>query len=740
MEGDSVQSPSGDEATPSTPAATVRPVRTSGMASDPRDTPKTPDSASSTRSLGRGISSLMLNEMGGPVNKEGEAGEVDVEIERAVAMDADDDDGAADANDPSRSPGTERATPTRGDESVGPHEKNQSPHARPEDVSDEVDALVAAAVDKGVGVAAHTLKDAMVSARTVEGGGGHAADAMARALADSLLARMMPGSAAVNASIVPVGDDTCADVSSPGGSMERHDDAEMSVVEMSESASRCSPRAVLLAAEVLTRMPTDSDSTSTSKPGPRLRLIRGVFHALRARMGNCLGAAKVGVFPALVRALADHIIHTNDDESDESGPGGAEYFYVGEEFKILRRCARLVAAHHMPVGHLRMWLATCASLAGPGRGAMLHELDAALALPQSRGPSRMFQLDGENSGVLGASVGGPWPFNDGGFAVVTWVYLETTRGSDDSAAHAATVASHAAASSGHDVGPAAAAAAAAAASGHEEDHMPRLFSFVSAEDGGNAGVEAYFHGRYLVLEATGGSVEAGGLGTKRTAKVAAPFTHAFKLKRWTCVGVEYSAKGIQSEARLYIDGVPVETRRVTLPHVYGSLGFCCVGTNPPAAMAGLQRRRRQCSLFGALGPVYVFNEPIGARHVSQLSARGGTYVPGYGTSTEGGLDGGDDSSSGGGGGANTLGGKKIARGFQLANAAAKAVVKAASDGVKKIDQRAARGLGLTSAKDGDDGDGEETDDGTDSVKKSGRAISTRSGPGSTSSSRPRCCS
>ena len=721
MEGDSVQSPSGDEATPSTPAATVRPVRTSGMASDPRDTPKTPDSASSTRSLGRGISSLMLNEneMGGPVNKEGEAGEVDVEIERAVAMDADDDDGAADANDPSRSPGTERATPTRGDESVGPHEKNQSPHARPEDVSDEVDALVAAAVDKGVGVAAHTLKDAMVSARTVEGGGGHAADAMARALADSLLARMMPGSAAVNASIVPVGDDTCADVSSPGGSMERHDDAEMSVVEMSESASRCSPRAVLLAAEVLTRMPTDSDSTSTSKPGPRLRLIRGVFHALRARMGNCLGAAKVGVFPALVRALADHIIHTNDDESDESGPSGAEYFYVGEEFKILRRCARLVAAHHMPVGHLRMWLATCASLAGPGRGVMLHELDAALALPQSRGPSRMFQLDGENSGVLGASVGGPWPFNDGGFAVVTWVYLETTRGSDDSAAHAAAVASHAAASSGHDVGPAAAAAAAAAASGHEEDHMPRLFSFVSAEDGGNAGVEAYFHGRYLVLEATGGSVEAGGLGTKRTAKVAAPFTHAFKLKRWTCVGVEYSAKGTQSEARLYIDGVPVETRRVTLPHVYGSLGFCCVGTNPPAAMAGLQRRRRQCSLFGALGPVYVFNEPIGARHVSQLSARGGTYVPGYGTSTEGGLDGGDDSSSGGGGGANTLGGKKIARGFQLANAAAKAVVKAASDGVKKIDQRAARGLGLTSAKDGDDGDGEETNDGTDSVKKSG---------------------
>ena len=48
--------------------------------------------------------------------------------------------------------------------------------------------------------------------------------------------------------------------------------------------------------------------------------------------------------------------------------------------------------------------------------------------------------------MLGASVGGPWPFNDRGFAVVTWVYLETTRGSDDAAAAAAAVASHAAAS------------------------------------------------------------------------------------------------------------------------------------------------------------------------------------------------------------------------------------------------------------------------------------------------------
>ena len=86
----------------------------------------------------------MLNELDGA--KDGEAGEVGVEIERAVAMDADDENDAADAtNDTSRSGDSDAATP--GPRADG---QSQSPIARPEDVSDEVDALVAAAVDKGV--------------------------------------------------------------------------------------------------------------------------------------------------------------------------------------------------------------------------------------------------------------------------------------------------------------------------------------------------------------------------------------------------------------------------------------------------------------------------------------------------------------------------------------------------------------------------------------------------------------
>jgi hypothetical protein len=33
---------------------------------------------------------------------------------------------------------------------------------------------------------------------------------------------------------------------------------------------------------------------------------------------------------------------------------------------------------------------------------------------------------------------------------------------------------------------------------------------------------------------------------------------------------------VRGEMRLYVDGAPVESRRVSLPAVKGSLGFCCV--------------------------------------------------------------------------------------------------------------------------------------------------------------------
>ena len=254
-----------------------------------------------------------------------------------------------------------------------------------------------------------------------------------------------------------------------------------------------------------------------------------------------------------------------------------------------------------------------------------------------------------------------WPFKRG-FAVCTWLYVESFRASpaaEDAAAATAAMASICAASSrgsdAHRASPAAAAAAAAAAvGGDKQEHMPRLFSFLSTEASdknfGAQGVEAYFHGSYLVVEATGAD----------GARCAMPFTTPFSLKKWICVAVEYdppadeksrrddatssnktSKTSPHGEVRLYLDGAVAESHRFRVPPVSGPLGFCCVGTNPPAAMAGMQRRRRQCALFASLGPVYVFREAVGVSAMAELARRGGTYAPDYTTrdgSPEDGVD------------------------------------------------------------------------------------------------------
>ena len=257
---------------------------------------------------------------------------------------------------------------------------------------------------------------------------------------------------------------------------------------------------------------------------------------------------------------------------------------------------------------------------------------------------------GATAGVSGRR--SEWPFKRG-FAVVTWAYVESFRASraaEDAAAATAAMASICAVSShggdAHRASPAAAAAAAAAAVGGDaQEHMPRLFSFLSTEASdkngffGAQGVEAYFHGSYLVVEATGAD----------GARCAMPFTTPITKKKWICVAVEYdppadekrhvfrddatrdetSKTSPHGEVRLYLDGAVVESHRFRVPRVSGPLGFCCVGTNPPAAMAGMQRRRRQCALFASLGPVYVFREAVGARAMAELARRGGTYAPVY---------------------------------------------------------------------------------------------------------------
>ena len=80
-------------------------------------------------------------------------------------------------------------TETRGDDDADPEAA---------DVAEEVDALVSAACARGIGAAAHTLREAMAmaSGKTVPGAAccdRHAARAMAEATAAALVKQILPG-------------------------------------------------------------------------------------------------------------------------------------------------------------------------------------------------------------------------------------------------------------------------------------------------------------------------------------------------------------------------------------------------------------------------------------------------------------------------------------------------------------------------------------------------------------------
>ena len=567
------------------------------------------------------------------------------------------------------------------------------------DVAEEVDALVSAACSRGIGAAAQTLREAMAMASAAtDDAHAPAARAMAEALADALAERVLPGLAEAPklASLASL------DAEGADG------------VDLSAPEATANPRAVLLAARLLDVMPRDDEDPRVEDPrvedprvedpfatrsvprrGPRERVLVALLVALRARLGNCLEAARAGAFPPLARFL----LSAARDAEARRGSRAAQ-----SVARLARSCVARVAAHTVEPADVRSFLAM-ARAAGDGgaRGALVAALAEALERTESLGPAATFQLDGEGSGLLGATGGGDasaghalaapprvtegasffrrlvgsavdfrsayeskrlaakkkeWPFRRG-FAVCTWAYVESFRASraaEDAAAATAAMASASASARTGDVrraSPAAAAAAAAAAGGDAQEHMPRLFSFLSTdpdENGGAQGVEAYFHGPYLVVEATGADGR----------RVAVPFTTPFTTKTWRCVAVEYeppaeetaatapfatndgaerttrrvrikdTAAAKRGEVRLYLDGAVAESHRFCLPRVSGPLGFCCFGTNPPAAMAGVQRRRRQCALFASLGPVYVFREAVGARAMGKMAARGGTYVPRYG--------------------------------------------------------------------------------------------------------------
>jgi hypothetical protein len=283
-------------------------------------------------------------------------------------------------------------------------------------------------------------------------------------------------------------------------------------------------------------------------------------------------------------------------------------------------CIQYLAGHSLNVVDLHRWLQVITrTLTTSWASRLMLALEKAIGGKESKGPASTFEFDGESSGLLGPGES-RWPFTNG-FAFATWIYIESFADTLNTATVAAAIAAAAAAKSGKSSAMSAAAAASALA-GEGTAHMPRLFSFLSAD---NQGIEAYFHAQFLVVES----------GSGKGKKASLHFTHAFKPQCWYFIGLEHICKqGLigktESELRLYIDGSLYETRPFEFPRISKPLAFCCIGTNPPPTMAGLQRRRRQCPLFAEMGPVYIFKEPIGPERMTRLASRGGDVLPHFG--------------------------------------------------------------------------------------------------------------
>lgn len=286
---------------------------------------------------------------------------------------------------------------------------------------------------------------------------------------------------------------------------------------------------------------------------------------------------------------------------------------------ILFDAFEALGSHCLTVVDLREWLQTVAGTFATGKSMdLILTLERSVSGEETRGPSHTFEFDGASSGLLGPGES-RWPFTTG-FAFATWLYVESFADAVSTAAAAAAIAA-AASMKFNKTSAMSAAAAASALAGEGTAHMPRLFSFLSLD---SLGVEAYFHGKYLVVDCL----------TGKGKKSSVHFTFPFQLRRWYFIGLEHTCKqGLlgksESEMKLYIDGRLCESRLLVFPRP-SSLAFCCIGTNPPPAMAGLTKRRMQCPLFAEMGPVYIFKEPIGLDKMTRLCVRGGDALSSFG--------------------------------------------------------------------------------------------------------------
>ncbi|KAG8363377.1 hypothetical protein BUALT_Bualt19G0016000 [Buddleja alternifolia] len=366
-------------------------------------------------------------------------------------------------------------------------------------------------------------------------------------------------------------------------------------------------RAAIVAGELIPWLPDVGDFGGLMSP--RTRMVRGLLAILRACTRNRAMCTAAGLLEVLLRS-AERVFVLDVDPADTVKWDGTPLCF----------CIQYLAGHSLSPRDLHQWLQLVnRTLTTEWAASLLNSLEKAMVGKETRGPASSFEFDGESSGLLGPE-DSRWPFTNG-YTFATWIYIESFVDNISTATTAAAIAMAAAATSGKS-SPMSAAAAASALAGEGTEQMPRLFSFLSAD---NQGIEAYFHAQFLVVEC----------GIGKAKKASLHFTHAFKPQCWYFVGIEHTCKqGVlgksESEVRLYVDGSLYESRPFDFPRISKPLAFCCIGTNPPPAMAGSQRRRRQCPLFAEMGPIYIFREPIGPVRMAQLAYRGGDVIPSFG--------------------------------------------------------------------------------------------------------------
>ncbi|WOH09388.1 hypothetical protein DCAR_0728845 [Daucus carota subsp. sativus] len=367
-------------------------------------------------------------------------------------------------------------------------------------------------------------------------------------------------------------------------------------------------RAAIVAGELIPWLPCLEENEGFMST--RTRMVRGLLAILRACTRNRAMCSAAGLLGVLLRS-AENIFVQESGVSEKLTWDGIPLCY----------CIQYLAGHSLSVTDLHRWFGVISkTLTTEWAGRLMFSLEKAMGGKESAGPACTFEFDGESSGLLGPGES-RWPFING-YTFATWIYIESFADTLNAATAAAAIAAAAAAKSGKSSAMSAAAAASALA-GEGTAHMPRLFSFLSAD---NQGMEAYFHAQFLVVES----------GSGKGKKTSLHFTHAFKPQCWYFIGLEHTCKqGLlgkaESELRLYINGSLYESRPFDFPRISKPLAFCCIGTNPPPTMAGLQRRRRQCPLFAEVGPVYIFKEAIGPEKIARLAARGGDALPSFGS-------------------------------------------------------------------------------------------------------------